>query len=201
MRYILFLSLVFFLSSCSINLSRQYDHKYVNLDSILNNRLLSLDFDTLISIRRTDCKPYSNDYLILIYKVDKLTKSEIFTSYGKFPKIRKQILFDWDTVLNSLNKIRTEKTVSSYSASVVEGDTTWVVNDDFLGDIWTFKLRANGDSLTWYSNSHEWYTNPSLTKSKVSKYLLSETYNLSKHYNSPYGEIEYKKLPIISFKR
>lgn len=158
--------------------------------------------DTILTIRSSDCHPNSNDYLIIVYKENGITYSRAFKTLGEYPLTPELPGFNWDTMYNALKSINTQEPAPSFSAKVIEGDTTWRRSWSFSGEmVLTFTLISNKDTTQWETVSSERYENPSMSKTKVSEYVLSETYNKAFGFNPIYGDLKYKKLPIISRRR
>lgn len=191
------------LSSCSVNLYRPINTNVVNLDKeeqtfLKNTTSLS---DTILTLRKSDCQINSEDYFIAVYKHNGRTKSKAFTTYGNYPNEPTIEGFNWDNVLSSLDSIKYQKTKPSYYGTIIEGDTTWHQSGSFSGEhVWTFKIYTKSDTTNWETVSTERQANPSMVKTKVSEYILSETYNKAFGINPLYGERKYRKKPIIGRK-
>lgn len=188
------------MTSCSINLYRPIATNVVNLDNEENNffKTMASISDTVMTLRKSDCQINSEDYLIVIYKIKGQTKSLTFTTYGNYPKEAVLENFLWTRIINSLDSINNQKPQPSYYGTIIEGDTTWNLSGSWSGEpVWTFKLYLKTDTTTWETVSSERNENPSMAKTKISDYILAETYNKAFGIEPFYGERKYKKKPII----
>ena len=190
----------FLLSSCSINLYRPIDTNVVNLDKeeqafLKNTTSLS---DTILTLRKSDCQINSEDYFIAVYKQNGQTKSKAFTTYGNYPNEPLIEGFNWDNVLSSLDSIKYQKPKPSYYGTIIEGDTTWHEGGWISGEqVWTFKVYIKSNTTTWRTVWTERQANPSMAKTKISEYILTETYNKIWGMTQLYGVRKYKKKPIL----
>ena len=196
--FILFFGLL--LSSCSLNLYSPIDTNVINLDKeeqVFLKNMTSLS-DTILTLRESDCEINSEDYFIVVYKLNGYTKSKAFTTYGNYPCEPNLEDFNWGNVLSSLDSIKYQKTKPSYFGSIIEGDTTWHKAGSYSGEkVWTFKVYTKSYTTIWETVSSERQANPSMARTKVSEYILSETYNKIWGMTQQYGERIYKKKPII----
>jgi len=191
------------LSSCSLNLYRPIDTNVINLDKeeqVFLKNMTSLS-DTILTLRKSDCQINSEDYFIAVYKQNGYTKSKAFTTYGNYPIEPNIEGFNWGNVLSSLDSIKYQKTKPSYYGSIIEGDTTWLQRGSYSGEqVWTFKIYTKSGIANWETVFTEREANPSMAKSKISEYVLSETYNKIWGTTKLYGERKYKRKPIIGRK-
>jgi len=193
-------------SACRTNLYRPINTNVVNLDKIENSYVSKLKSisDTILTLRKSDCQPNSEDYFITIHKLNGKTKSKAFTTYGNYPDEAILLEFNWDSIFNNIENINIEKPKPSFYATVIEGDTTWGPRMSFSGEqVWSLKLYCETTTIDWESVSSDRRNNPSMKKSRVTKYILTETYNKAFGWgdNALYGERELKKLPIFQRRR
>lgn len=189
------------LASCTVNLYRPIDITAVDLRKVERDFLSSTGafIDTVLTLRKSDCQINSEDYFITLYKTDGLTKSQVFTNYGNYPNEHTIDSFNWSKIIASIDSIKYQTPKPSYYGTIIEGDTTWYQNGVFSSEkVWTFKLYCKTDTVIWETFTTERQTNPSMDKTIVSEYILSETYNKIWGMTQPYGEIKYKKKSIIS---
>jgi len=191
---------ILLMTSCSINLYRPIDTKVVNLDNEEQHflKLVTSLSDTILTLRKSDCQINSEDYLIVVYKINGQTKSKTYTTYGNYPKEPTLENFNWIRIYNSVDSIKNQKPKPSYYGTIIEGDTTWHERGWISGEqVWTFKLYSKTDTTTWETVSTERQANPSMAATKISEYIFSETYNKIWGMTEQYGERKYKKKPII----
>lgn len=190
------------LTSCTVNLYRPNDPTAVDLDKVelkLLNSSGALS-DTVLTLRKSDCQIKSDDYFIAVYKIQGETKSRAFTSYGNYPKEPTLDNFNWAKIIDSVDSIKNQTPELSYYGTIVEGDTTWHQSGMIGDQVWTFKLYTKTDTTTWETDYTEIRANPSMAKTIISEYILSETYNKIWGMTELYGERNYKKKPLLGRK-
>lgn len=204
MQFKIIISLFFIaLTSCKVNLYRPLDNKVLNIREIELEYLYSPSnpADTILTLRKGDCQPNSLDYLIVIEKKDDETISKAYSNYGEYPESPTLGSFDWDIVFDSLEKIQNQKVRPAFHGFVIEGDTSWNKMGSISGSpYWVFNLCTPEGNTQWEFDYDLKFSNPSLTRVIVSDYIFKQTYNRLFDYNSIYGELKERKLPLIEKK-
>lgn len=200
---IIFSFFLILLTSCKINLYRPIDNDVLNIREIELEYLYSPSnpLDTVLTLRKGDCQPNSSDYLIVIEKKGDKTISKAYSNYGEYPESPTLSSFDWDIVIDSLEKIQNQKVRPAFRGFVIEGDTSWNKIGSISGrPYWVFTLCTPEGNTQWEFDYDLKFSNPSLTRVIVSDYIFKQTYNKLFDYNSIYGELKEKKLPLIEKK-
>lgn len=198
-----FLALTF-LASCTLNVYRPLDNNVINLrEKELEYRFKEENSaDLSLTLRKGDCQVGSLDYLIVIEKIGDKTISKAFSNYGEYPETPSLPSFDWNIILDSLDQIKNQKEQAAYHANVIEGDTTWYERGSISGEpYWVFKLYTPERTVEWEFNYELKFSNPSLTRVRVSDYIFQQSYRRLFNVNSIYGELKEKKLPLIERRR
>ncbi len=207
MKYTLLAFIILF-SSCSINMKirtvRFIDYstdEELKVESDLFLKSIPRKVDTMLTIESSVCHSDEEEYIIHIYKCGGITKSKVISDQATYPLNPTIPKFNWDTLFKAKRLIINQKPKIAYSASVIEGDTTWSNSMSSISGnlVWTFTLITNIDTLEWYTTASERFNNPSMEVTKLYEYIMAESYN-NIWYQNIYGKRKYKIKPIISRK-
>lgn len=205
-KSIIYILTLILAASCSINLYRPINYSVVDLDKTERDFLSSISTlsDTILTIKTNDLNLAGN-YFLVIYQIKGQTKSQAFSESGNYPI--KPIIkdFNWPWIFESLDSIKSQKSKPCMWGSIIDGDTIWhhynSQNDWIQSELGNtiFKIYLTNDTISWKTKSSDRQCNPSMAKSKISKYIFSETLDKLElnEDNLIYGKRKFKKMPVI----
>jgi hypothetical protein len=161
------------LSSCGAKKKAQ-EVDIKSLESVLVSKIQSKS-DTILTLTEIHKSPYAEKTVVTIYKKGN-TFCFINSNYYSYSDTLILNQFDWKYIFSALENIPNEKPIPAYNASVIENDTTWTeLNSYQVNSNWTGYLYLTDDLKAWETNQFLFDTNPSLTKNKLTQYILDLT--------------------------
>ena len=131
--------------------------------------------DTVISIIENQLSWGAENTVAIIYKKGK-TYCFINSNYSSYKDTLILENFNWQKVLSSIEKLQLEQPLPAYQAKVIENDTIWskLETKEYYRS-WEGRLYLPEEHKVWSSSQYMFDTNPSLTKTKLTQYLLDST--------------------------
>ena len=170
----LFISLLCLLDSCtSYRQAQMVDVS--NMESVIVLNLQNRT-DTIMTLTESPVGP-SAERTVNTFFTDDQSESYCFlnSNYSNYPDTPIIQNLNWELLISSYDSIKTQQPVTAYFGTVIENDTTWEQMKPNFPTRFILYIYLPEQLIAWETNTFEMETNPSMTKTKIIKYLLNKT--------------------------
>ncbi len=172
--YFLFISLLCLLDSCtSYRQAQRVD--LLNMESVIVLNLQNRA-DTIMTLIESPAGQRT-ERTIKAFFTDDEGEDYCFlnSNYSSYPDTAIIQNLNWELLTSSYDSIKTQEPVKAYLGTIIENDTTWEQMKPNFPTRFILYIYLPDQVIAWETNTFEMETNPSMTKTKIIKYLLNKT--------------------------
>ena len=170
----LLISLICLFDSCtSYREAQKVDLSNMECVIVLN---LQNRADTIMTLTESPVGPRA-ERTVKAFFTDDQSESFCFlnSNYSSYPDTAIIQNLNWELLISSYDSIKTQEPVKAYFGTIIENDTTWEQMKPNFPTRFILYIYLPDQVIAWETNTFEMETNPSMTKTKIIKYLLNKT--------------------------